>query len=60
MPGGSGHAEVGGRGGAGPAVDLGEFVFSAGEADFQADAPPPAARPAAARQPASPAYTQKG
>ena len=36
MPGGCGHAEVGGGGGAGPAVDLGEFVFGAGEADFEA------------------------
>ena len=36
MPGGCGHAEVDGGGGAGPAVDLGEVVFSAGEADFQA------------------------
>ena len=36
MPGGSGHAEVDGGGGAGPAVDLGELVFGAGEADFEA------------------------
>jgi hypothetical protein len=34
-PDGGGHAKVGG-GGAGAAVDLGELVFGAGEADFEA------------------------
>lgn len=36
MAGESGDAEVDGGGGAGSAVDLGELVFGAGEADFQA------------------------
>jgi hypothetical protein len=36
LPGGGGHAEVDGGGAAGPAVDLGELVFGAAEADFQA------------------------
>jgi len=35
LPDGCGHAEVHG-GGAGSAVDLGEFVFGAGEADLEA------------------------
>ena len=36
LPGGCGHAEVDGGGGAGPAVDLGELFVGAGQADFQA------------------------